>query len=85
MTYKFDNYETGVGVLNGTFTDPQIEVDRTSIVTNDIDKTISCAIVLFGDNYRVGTYFSSMPRDGQGWDDSDLPSMIGIKMKEFAV
>lgn len=85
MTYKFVNYITPSGTLNGEFTDPQIEVDKTSIVTNDIDKTISCALVLFGENYRLGTYFEDMPRDGQGWDDSDLEAMIVIKLQEFAI
>jgi hypothetical protein len=85
MTYKFDNYETPAGVLNGEFTNPQIEVDRTSIVTNDINKTISCALKLVGDGYSIGTYFSDMPRNGQGWDDSDLEQMIGIKLQEFTI
>lgn len=85
MTYKFENYTTSVGVLTGEFTDPTIEADKNSISINDIDKTISVSIVLITENSKVATRFEDMPRNGQGWDDSDLEVMIGIKLQEFAI
>lgn len=85
MIYKFNNYETKLGVLNGEFEDPNIEVNRATIITNDLTKTITCDVVLYSSNYRVSTCFEDMPRDGQGWDDSDLTTMVGIKLQEFAV
>lgn len=83
--YKFNNYVTHAGVLDGEFTNPTIEVNRKTIVTNDDDKTISCDIVLIGSDYRVATQFIDMPRNGTGWDDSDLETMIGIELQKFLV
>lgn len=86
MTYLFDNYETKVGVLNAELIDPTIEVNKETIITNDITKTISCEVKLSTPNGSwVGTYFADMPRNGTGWDDSDLPVMIMTKLQEFAI
>jgi hypothetical protein len=79
MTYKFEQF-------NVEIVDPTIEVDRESIMTNDITKTISCDVKLTTPNgSKFGVRLEDMPRDGQGWDDSDLETMIGIKLQEYAI
>lgn len=84
-TYKFENYTTDVGILTGEFVDPVVEVNNRTIITDDIDKTISCDITLVGTGYKVATQFKDMPRNGTGWDDSDLTTMIQTKLQEFAI
>lgn len=79
MTYKFTQF-------NVEIVDPTIEVNRKTIVTNDIDKTIDCDVYLITPNgSRFLVRLNDMPRNGQGWDDSDLEQMIGIKLQEFAI
>jgi hypothetical protein len=86
MTYRFDNYETPVGTLNGEFIDPIIDVNKDSIVISDIKKTLSCELKLITPNgSSFGTMFLDMPRNGTGWDDSDLDLMVVDKLNEFKV
>lgn len=76
-TYKFPQFNTEI-------VNPSIEVNKETILTNDITKTISCDVVLITPNgSRFGIRLDNMPRDGQGWDDSDLTSMINIKLQEY--
>ncbi len=85
-TYRFINYQTDLGVLNGDFTNPTITVDQRSIITDDIDKTITCNITMTGTDYEVSTQLLDIPRNGAtGWDDSDLTTMINTKMQDFLV
>lgn len=78
-TYRFEQFNVDV-------VDPTIEVNRETIVTNDVTKTIDCDIVLITPNgSRFGVRLDAMPRNGQGWDDSDLETMIGIKLQEYAI
>lgn len=87
MTYKFENYETKSGVLNGEFTNPHITVNDRSIIIDDIDKKIvSVEITLTGSDYKVSTILYDLPRNGAtGWDDSDKAQMIADKLQEFLI
>lgn len=78
-TYKFENHKAEI-------IDPIIEVNRNSININDITKTASCEIILITPNgSRFAVDMLDMPRNGIGWDDSDLETMIANKLQEFLI
>ena len=84
--FIFNNYETPVGVLNGEFIDPIIDIDKDSIVIKDTKKTLSCFLKLITPNgSSFGTMFLDMPRNGEGWDDSDIETMVAVEMNKFKV
>ena len=78
-TYKFEQFNTEI-------IDPTIEVNRHNIVTNDLTKTISCDVVLITPNgSKFGVTLNDLPRNGQGWDDSDLEAMISVELQKYLV
>ena len=86
VKFIFKDYETDIGVINGEFIDPTIDIDKSSIVINDVSKTLSCNITLITPNgSKFATKLSGMVRNGLGWDDSDIELMIAEKLNEFKV